>query len=96
MSQFLATTGVLGPTSIAATAQILSLGVRIYSVYAELSHRPMVLINESWTPLFAAVVAAVACILGGIYTRRCHGIPDSFDESVMSQVPPINESEQLA
>ena len=58
MSQFLATTGVLGPTSVAATAQILSLGVQIYSVYAKLSHQPMVLINESWTPLLAAVVAA--------------------------------------
>jgi len=58
MSHSLATNEVLGPTRVAATAQILSLGVRIYNVYAELSHRPMVLINESWIPLLAAVVAA--------------------------------------
>ena len=81
MSQFLATTGpVLGPTSVSATAQILSLGVRIYSVYAEFSHRPMVLINESWTPLFAAVVAAPILKLWPAYLEA--STPDAATASL--------------
>ena len=46
------------PDSVAATVTSCSLGVRTYSWYATLSHRPNVLISESCMPLLAAVVAA--------------------------------------
>ena len=55
-------------TSDFDTLQRVSLGVWMYTVYAELSQRPIVLMRESGNPRNAAVV-------GAPYTEAIAGVP---------------------